>query len=278
MRISIFSLFRDSEEFIDSCLENLEKLEKQTDASFKYFFYENDSKDQTANILSQWIKDRDGKFVSEKLNAPKFGSTLQKERMLLLSNLRNRMAALDQDKDSEFSVIFDSDINFEPNIINDFLEFKDLNFSMLTSNIRQDVPCKMGSGAKDSYYDSSILYDKNGMQCMTWSNNPFYDQLDRDLYEQSKPIQVNRAFGSFAFLKTEHFSQCSWSSRGESEHLSFCDKLSKLAPIYFIPSIRPTVNIKQKKWDHEDRIIAHQKHLLENKWNRFLWKNKIQSL
>ena len=278
MRISIFSLFRDSGEFIHSCLGNLEKLEKQTNASFKYFFYENDSIDQTVEILSQWMENRNGKFLSETLNAPKFGSTLQKERMLLLSNVRNKMAALDQDKDSEFSVIFDSDVNFQPGIINDFLEFKDLNFSMLTSNIRQNVPCKMGAGTKDSYYDSSILYDKNGMQCMTWSDNPFYDTPDRNLYEQSKPIQVNRAFGSFAFLKTKYFSQCPWSSKGESEHLSFCDKLSKLAPIYFIPSIRPTVSIEQKKWNQEDRIISHQKHLLENKWNRFLWKNKIQSL
>lgn len=278
MRISIFSLFRDSEDSIHNCLGNLEKIEQQTDASFKYFFYENDSTDQTVDILSQWMENRHGKFLSEKLNAPKFGSTLQKERMLLLSDVRNKMAALDQTKDSEFSVIFDSDVNFKPHIINDFLKLKDLTFSMLTSNIRQDIPCKMGSGSKDSYYDSSILYDKYGIQCMTWSDNPFYDTADRDLYEQSKPIQVNRAFGSFAFLKTEYFSRCSWSSKGESEHLSFCDKLNQLAPIYFIPSIRPTVHIEQKKWDHEDRVITHQKHLLENKWNRFLWKNKIQSL
>ena len=278
MRISIFSLFRDSEDSIHNCLGNLEKIEQQTDASFKYFFYENDSTDQTVDILSQWMENRHGKFLSEKLNAPKFGSTLQKERMLLLSDVRNKMAALDQTKDSEFSVIFDSDVNFKPHIINDFLKLKDLNFSMLTSNIRQDVPCKMGSGSKDSYYDSSILYDKDGMRCMTWSDNPFYDTADRDLYAHSKPIQVKRAFGSFAFLKTKYFSQCSWSSKGESEHLSFCDKLNQLAPIYFIPSIRPTVHIEQKKWDHEDRVITHQKHLLENKWNRFLWKNKIQSL
>jgi len=278
MRISLFSLFRDSEKYIYDCLSSLEELEKSTNASFEYFFYENDSLDKTAQILSQWMKSRKGEFLSETLNVSKFGSTLQKERMLLLSNLRNKMAALDQNKDSEFSVILDSDVNFKSNIINDFLKFKDLDFSMLTSNIRQDVPCKMGSGSNDSYYDSSILYDKNGIRCMTWSDNPFYDTADRDLYEQSKPIQVNRAFGSFAFLKTKHFSKCSWSSRGESEHLSFCDQLSKLAPIYFIPSIRPTVSIKQKTWDHEDRVITHQKHLLESKWNRFLWKNKIQSL
>jgi len=278
MRISIFSLFRDSVETIHSCLDNLEKIEKQTNASFEYFFYENDSTDETVEILSQWMENRRGRFLSEQLNAPKFGSTLQRERMLLLSDIRNKMAALDQSKDSEFSVIFDSDVNFQPNILNDFLKFKDLDFSMLTSNIRQDVPCKMGSGSNDSYYDSSILYDKNGIQCMTWSNNPFYETLDRDLYEQSKPIAVNRAFGSFAFLKTKHFSKCSWSSRGESEHLSFCDQLSKLAPIYFIPSIRPTVSIKQKTWDHEDRVITHQKHLLESKWNRFLWKNKSYTL
>jgi hypothetical protein len=272
MRISIFSLFRDSIQTVHECLKNLEGLEDTGDFDLSYFFYENDSIDGTPEILKEWIKSRDGELLSEKNNSPKYGSTLEPKRMLAMSNARNKMLSIDKRKDSEYSIIFDSDVSFSSNIINNFLNYKKLNFSMLTSNIRQNVPCKMGSGKNDSYYDSSILYDTNGVNCMTWSDNPFYEKSDRDNFEKGNPVEVLSAFGSFAFLKTSYLHKCKWSSKGESEHLSFCRDLRKYAPIYLIPNIRPTVNIEQKKWDHEDKVIEHQKKLLKNKWNRFLLK------
>ena len=274
MRISIFSLFRDSIQTIHECLDTLDKMESKTQAKFEYFFLENDSTDNTASILKEWMSTKQGVLESKILNLPKFGSTLHPERMILMSNLRNEMLSLDTKKDSDYSVIFDSDVIFYPDIVNDFLSLIDLEFSLLTSNIRQNVPCKMGSGSNDSYYDSSILFDIDGNNCMTWSDNPFYNDADRLNFEKQKPIKVNSAFGSFAFARTSHLKLCKWNSKGESEHLSWCYQMNKLAPIYFIPSIKPRVNIEQKQWDHEDQVISHQKHLLSNKWNRFLWKNR----
>lgn len=274
MRISVFSLFRDSSIYIKECLSTWDKIESVSDIEFSYYFYENDSIDETPEILNQWMKGRSGVFLSEKLNAPKYGSVLDRNRMLLMSSIRNKMLLLDKKQDSEYSIVFDSDVSFNPNIVDDFLCYTNLNFSMLTSNIRQNVPCKMGSGSDDSYYDSSILYDTNGINCMTWSDNPFYESKDRDQFNNGKPVEVLSAFGSFAFLKTEYFKQCKWSSNGESEHLSLCRDLRKYAPIYLIPNIKPTVDIPTKNWAHEDQVIQHQKHLLENKWNRFMWKNR----
>ena len=43
-RISVFSLFRDSEDYIDKTLSSLDLMEDITNAEFEYFFYENDSK------------------------------------------------------------------------------------------------------------------------------------------------------------------------------------------------------------------------------------------
>lgn len=274
MRISIFSLFRDSEEVLPQCLKSLESIEKKTNAEFSYYFYENDSSDSTVYILEDWLKNRKGKLLSETLHAPKFGSTLDAQRMILMSQVRNNMLSLDTCKNSDYSIIFDSDVHFSGDIVNEFLSYKDLNFSMLTPNIRQNVPCKMSLSTNDSYYDSSILFDRNNINCMTWSDNPFYEKEDRENYLKNKPIIVNRAFGSFAFLKTEYLKHCSWNSKGESEHWSFCDQLNKFAPIYFLPSIRPQVYIKQKNWEHENRVVEHQKYMLQNKWNRFLWKTQ----
>ena len=143
---------------------------------------------------------------------------------------------------------------------------------MLTPNIRQNVPCKMGSKSKTSYYDSSILFDSNGLNCMTWSDNPFYEEKDRDNFENMKPIEVSKAFGGFAFLKSKALFNCRWDSKGESEHFSLCNALLNFGKIYLIPSIKPSVNIEQKTWNHEHLVIEKQKKLLADPWNRFLWK------
>lgn len=272
MKISIFSLFRDSAKTMSKTLSMLNLIEKCTDASFEYFFYENDSKDNTLSILENWSKNKIAKIKSENLNAEKFGSTLHQERMIHMSKIRNKMLNLGINSNSDFSVILDSDVTFYPEIINDFLNFKDLNFSMLTPNIRQNVPCKMGSGCKTSYYDSSILFDTNGLNCMTWSNNPFLEDEDREKFENLEPIEVSRAFGGFALLKSKHLFQCNWDSKGESEHFSLCDKLIKFGKIYLIPSIQPSVHVSKQHWEHENLIVERQNKILSTPWNRFLLK------
>jgi len=278
-RISVFSLFRDSEDYIDKTLSSLDLMEDITNAEFEYFFYENDSKDNTARILSEWIENKNGELKSETLNEKSYGSTMESARVVKMAKIRNSMAALGKPVDSDFTIVLDSDVEFSPNIINDYFNFLNLNFSMLTPNIRQNVPCKMGSRDLTSYYDSWSLVDHDLNQCMTWSSNPFYRKLDRELFNQNKPIDVYRSFGGFVFIKSEYFNQAEWFSEGQLEHWHFCDKLRGLAPIYFIPSIRPSVTINQTKWENEDQVVKHQEHMLENKWNRFLLKtqgHKIQ--
>ncbi len=272
MKISVFSLFRDNGEQLKQCLSTLEEIEKETEAEFNYFFYENDSTDNTPAILKEWFKDKEGTLHSDAPGAPKYGSTLDPQRMIHMATIRNNMLSLDTARDSDYAIIFDSDVVFDKNIVNDFLSYTDLEFSMLTPNVRQDVPCKMGSGCTTSYYDSSILFDRSGLNCMTWSDNPFYEEEDREAFTNMEPIEVNRAFGSFAFFKSEFLFQCQWQSRGESEHWSLCDQLRKKGKIYFLPSVKVYVSISQKHWDHEDKVVESQLKLLENPWNRFLYK------
>lgn len=276
MRISIFSLFRDSEGYINDCLDRLDNLEKSTDAKFEYFFYENDSKDNTVQILNKWIKGKSGIVKSEVLKEKSYGSTMEAARVIKMAKIRNSMAELGKPVNSDFTIVFDSDVCFESNIINEYLKYSHLNFSMLTPNIRQNVPCKMGSDSQTSYYDSWSLVDHDKNQCMTWSSNPFYRKQDREKFDNNEPIDVYRSFGGFTLIKSEYFNQSEWFSNGQLEHWHFCDKLRKFSPIYFIPSIQPTVDIKQKNWPNENEVVNHQKNLLANKWNRFLWKTQRQ--
>jgi len=278
MKISVFSLFRDSEKYIDRFFKQLSLIEENTDASFEYFFYENDSVDKTPSILKKWIKGKKGKVLCENFENQSFQSDFNPERMIHLSKCRNKMQSLDTKQDSNYTIVVDSDVIFDKSVVNKFLKYKDLDFSMLTSNIRQNIPCKMGSGKSDSYYDSSILFDLNKFNGMTWSYNPFYEDKDRKLFDSGKPVQVLSAFGSLAFLKTETFHKVHWQSKGESEHMSFCHQLNKLGKIYLIPEIKPKVKINETNFPQMDSVIKNQKWLLSSKWNRFLLKTGSNNL
>ncbi len=278
MKISIFSLFRDSESYIHDSLKSLDEIRSSTKADFEYFFYENDSKDNTSGILKEWMKGKEGKLLSETANEQSHGSTLEPNRMIKMARIRNKMAELGKPTNSDYSVVFDSDLSFSKNIINDFLKYTDLDFSMLTANSRQTVPCKMGGDSETSYYDSLSLFDLEDNHCMTWSDNPFYEDSDRLKFKQGKPIHVKRAFGGFALIKSNYFNNVEWSSSGNLEHWALCDQLNKYGKIYFLPKIRPIVNIDQKTWSHESHVINQQKYLLSNSWNRFLWKKGVRKL
>jgi hypothetical protein len=278
IKISVFSLFRDSGSQIHECLESLDEVSSNTDAEFEYFFYENDSKDATPKILRNWIEGKKGKLLSETANEESYGSTLEPNRMIKMARIRNKMASLGKPVDSDYSVIIDSDLSFSKNIINEFLEYKDLDFSMLTPNIRQTVPCKMGGESETSYYDSLSLFDIENNHCMTWSDNPFYEESDRINFKSGKPILVNRSFGGFVFIKSCYFNKVRWHSDGDLEHWSFCDQLNQYGKIFFLPKIKPIVKVEQQSWDHEKNTVKHQRHLLSNRWNRFLWKNGVDNL
>ena len=74
--IAVISLWRDSQTYIHTSLNQLRFQEDElgNDYSFFYSFYENDSVDDTSKILKEWLEDRQGILLTEKLNHPKWES------------------------------------------------------------------------------------------------------------------------------------------------------------------------------------------------------------
>ena len=91
MKISVFSLFRDSQSHIHRTLSQFEEMLNIEDIEFEFFFYENDSIDNTKSILREWCERNNGKVYSEDLGYPKFGSVDSLERVVLLSTYRNKV-------------------------------------------------------------------------------------------------------------------------------------------------------------------------------------------
>ena len=267
MKITIISIFRDSEPTIQNCLKQLDELEKNTKATFEYFFYENDSKDKTKEILNKWMDNKKGKLICENINTPRFGSVVKKERFSLLAQYRNRLLKAGKPFDSDYALILDSDVLFPNNIIEQYLKYMKENVVMITPNILQNIKCKMFNKNNDSYYDCLALRDKKQREGMVWVCNPFFDKNDRETWDRGDPVEVFSAFGGIPIIKSEVLNKVEWSTDGDIEHRNFCRDVGKYGKILVIPNIITRVVVPQHILNHLEKIYDKT---ITKQWKIFL--------
>lgn len=244
-KISVFCIWRDSEPYIYQTLKQLENLESLKDFEFSFYFYENDSKDNTAFILNEWIKNKNGKFLSEKLNAKKFDSTIDDDRMKFLCECRNKCKNLSENNESNFSLLIDSDISFNNN--NFIFQLENLNnldkAVMVTANVRQNIPDFVTNISNDSYYDTYAFRDAYGNKGLYWSDCPFIRKEDRLNWFFGKPLITMSSFGGFAIIKSEIFNKVNWHSDFHCDHVNMCFDISRYGNIYINPRSKVYVNL-----------------------------------
>ena len=246
-KISVFSLWRDSESYIHRSLKQLESLELQhPEIEFSYFFYENDSIDNSASILNSWISSRKGELLSENVSFSKEGTVITESRMKKMTYYRNRMIELGRFIKSDYSIIFDSDVIFNDNILKQFLSKVDQETVMYTPYISQNIKCKVCACGKDSYYDVAALYDKYNHRGLIWSCNPFVNIFDRQNLSTNTPVEVNSAFGGFVLIKSFPLNFCNWRTNGDCEHILFCEELRKYGKIKLYPDIKVSVQLSEE--------------------------------
>jgi hypothetical protein len=253
MKISVLGLWRDSSETSHRTLQNLQNIvDENQDIQFNFFFYENDSKDNTKEILDNWITNFEGKVFSENYNLPKFGSVVDITRLVLLSFYRNRLKELCFDSlDSEYTLLIDTDIIFDSSHLRSLLQnIKELNAAMVVANTRQNAfPDLMLKETNDTFYDAFALRDRFNNSSIYFTNCPLTINKDRNDWNQNIPIQLISGFSGFALLKTDIFKECKWSTTGHSEHVNFCYEINKYGLIYIIPSCKPLTEISIKDLD-----------------------------
>lgn len=240
MKISVMSLFRDSEECIHRTLKQFESMKDIDNVEFEFFFYENDSLDNTRKILQNWCDLNNGKITYEDQGCPAFGSTVNFERFLLLSYYRNKLKNFtEENTDSDYTIILDSDIVFSNGCLEKLIKYKDYNnCSMMTGNPRQSIPSQVFSKCITSYYDTAAFTNRLGASGQLWCDCPSILDYDLESWKKGLPIKVNSAFGGIAILKTKYLKQTYWSSHGQSEHVEFCYRLHEFGDIYSLPSAR----------------------------------------
>ena len=273
--VNVYALWRDSSEHIQKTLGQLEALTKLDQFRFNFFFYENDSKDDTLERLQEWKRNIDNKagyvgILSEKLGAPKFGSVPSNMRTAMLSYYRNKNKEMSHGGElSNYSLVLDTDLTWKAET--DFLElFGALRFKesteMVTSNCRQNVLDYVFNQSVDSYYDVYCLRDKWGNGGMYFANTPFYDEADNAKFLSGAPVEIKSGFGGLAMLKSKVFDKVKWSADLHSEHVNFCYDVGNYGKILAVPTSRPFAEIDLGKLNLDNcaEIAKNERQNYEN--------------
>jgi hypothetical protein len=235
--ISIFSIFRDNELYIKNMILMLNNL-KKNNFHFYNYFYENDSKDNTKNQLKNYILHNSGILKSEDINKKHYSGII-KERFVNLSNYRNESLKLSKKiYMTEWSLILDSNIYFNKNIINNMLyEYYNKN----DDDIVMITVYGNDLSILNHYYDLIAFETKNNL---INNNACFFKKCKRKeckkikeklKYDNNKIFEVNSAFAGMCLIKSEILNKVKWSSNGSCEHINFCKEVRKYGKIILIP-------------------------------------------
>lgn len=228
-------------------LSKMEQIYSKQSITFDYCFYENDSSDKTSSLLkafmSEKLKNRKGFVQSEKLGSKllvRSNGGRSIERVQNLANCRNK-CFLKCKYDSDWTFIIDSDIYFNENTINIFLEtynkYKSQKIVMLTANT---------ADGKGNYFDTWAHKDKNGRYFSQGYLTKKYgdakifsdDECDRKKWIKNEPIVVKSAFGGCALILTSVLKNCKWSAPNGCEHWEFCNMVQRYGNIVICPNVK----------------------------------------
>lgn len=275
MKITVLSLLRDSEKSLPEFFGHLEALEKEhPDDELEYYLYENDSRDNTVKLVKEWLKDREGDLLSEKLQAIKWNSTTPAgKRMMFMAECRQKLLDFARPLKSDWLFLVDADIEYKPNIIKEYLKCKEDNIVMYTPNGGHNIKCAMCGCKKWAYYDTQAFEDIDGNRGMLITCNPLWSKEDRALWNDNKPIKVRMAFGGAALIKSSAANKSNYlPCQGFIDHEAFIKGLE--GDIMVFPHITTftTVSTEDKSWHDGER--ERNKHFLKDPW--FLWKRRTQ--
>jgi len=283
--IAVISLWRDSQSYIDSSLKQLTNQEDQlgSDYSFFYSFYENDSVDDTSKILIEWLENRQGILLTEKLNHRKWESVPSRSRTAAMAQYRNFCLNSLRDRKYDYLFIIDSDIYYHNDLFKTMIDLIDNNhmYGMITSNTQQNVSDKFGLNRSTSYYDSWALKDIQGNQGLSFAYNPFLMTEDRRKWDQLLPISVTSAFGGISLVRGDLLQEKKliWNGDLGCEHWYFCEKIREMnylivvhpllcAEVRHVDSVRPDLFL----------LIYDRLRLIQNSLKNNTLRNRLKNI
>lgn len=218
-KVNVFALFRNNEDTIGATLSGLKTATRRIKCDANYYIYENDSNDDTPNLIKEFYTHSKGAYACEILGNKEHAGNSRPERLRDLAIYRNKMKELCKNwNDAEYSFIVDSEIKFSHDIMKKML-------TTICSDEQIAMVTPFGTPEySDAYYDTFALLDRNGT---------------KESPQNYTITEVKSAFSGFVCIKTEILKYCQWDSVGDkSEHIHFCDMVRQYGKIVVDPSIK----------------------------------------
>ena len=250
IKINVIALFRNSAAHISRTLEQLSNLTSIKGIEFSFFFFENDSKDNTKEILSNWCVLFGGTLVSENYNAPSFGSIDSNIRTSLLAFYRNKIKRIAARTPSNYTLVLDSDLEFTNEDFNELYKVITPKFSNddivgVIGSCVQNIPDYTFQQGMESQYDLYCFVDKSGGRGMYFSSSPFVNADDTVNFIGGRPVEVMSGFGGMALYVSWAYNNegVNYSGESASEHVPLNFALRKFGPIFAVPTCRPRATV-----------------------------------
>lgn len=210
--INVFMCCRDNQHTLQHTLDSLVACERHLpDMKFKYHILENDSQDDTPEIIRNFYETHEGNYSCLAFGNTKWASEPGVNRMRDMTKYRNMMKSLCSEwDDSQYSFIVDNEIQFDVDIM-----IKQIKYLQHNTEVAMVTP--YGTvGTSDVYYDQFAYRDMNNTQDIT-------NVEDR----------VRSAFAGFVCIRTPVLQRCNWScvDGDTSEHVPFCDMVRRYGDV-----------------------------------------------
>ena len=236
MRVSVVMLFRNNSLYIPDFSAMCTWMEREcASIQFEYYFYENDSTDDTVHKLHTFMRNRTGRIFSEQLNKPT-QEGIDLRRGEYMATLRNRTKQLHGRLHTEATLLLDTNLLFTPYTLQQLLACYHRNLMITAFTTTQASP---------HYYDTLALRFPGW--CVTGHHNnlcPFEGchKCQQDAVKIGRtPLQVESAFGGMALLSTALYMACDWGP-DICEHYHFCEQVRhRGGKILCVPTIRASM-------------------------------------
>jgi len=218
----------------------------------KYYFYENDSHDDTRKTIQRYFIDSEkimnGELLFEDNNTTHHPRNESVERIEHLANCRNKLLSMRPfDQNNEWTVVIDSDMIVDSTIFDEFIcSDKPANAVAIGCNGKNKTPCRH-HGSCYHYYDTFALVDITGewlYKDFICTCNHFKDEQSRESWKAKQLVPVCSAFGGMMFYKTDainneniNYDTVTIDGRVVSEHVYFSYRLGLLGGIYIDPRL-----------------------------------------
>jgi len=262
IKISVVLVVYNNEKWLKYIINKFNRLEKLNNKiiEFEFHIYENNSKDNTKQLIKDFMKNRKGTYLCENIDKLCF-QNIDISRGKWMNFIRNKNKINHGILTSDYVWLIDSDVYILDSTCLNFIRvLQDKKIAQVSGYClcknNENLPSQTIKDKENHYYDSFLfstdkynykdtdntcIFDK----CIRCKNHRKANNINIETIKYGGLIEVKSAFGSMCMIPTNYYNQCNWNDKHglvETDHYSFIIDLSKFGKI-----IIDTNNISHKK-------------------------------